>query len=181
MHSSIGEEDRYCLTELEDSYYQFHSESGNLYDLYFKLSYQNDVARLYSGNPNIEVYEIFFEIVHTKKTQVNDVKIVNTLLFAVEEFLHTTPERIVFYITSRDDERNKALFKFYEIWFRKYLRNSNTLMRKLNRVILFNDSVVDYISFFYLDCDFDLNYIDNCLDTVLTEIYPNYRILDMRV
>lgn len=173
----MSKPETYPLTELEENFYQFYSDAGNLYHIYFKFNFQNDVVQLYSDNRDIEVYEFFFEIISVNAVSSFDNKITNTLLQTLEDFLKVAPYRILFYITNRDDERNYALFRIYEIWFRKYKKETDTRMLKYNRVIMQDDYVEAYLSCLYLDTDFTPEYLNRCLDTCLAEIYPNYKVL----
>lgn len=166
----------YTLMKLDSDSYQFTSDAGNLYHIYFKLNYQNDVVQLYTDNRDIEIYEFFFEIISIQKIHVNDTKITDTILSILEDFLIKSSSRVVFYITSRDDGRNRALSKIYDVWYRVYIKRTNTRMKKVNRIIMLGNYIEAYLSCLYLDTQFDESYVNSCLTPVLAEIYPNYNI-----
>lgn len=168
--------DVYPLTELEENYYQFFSEGGSQYHVYFRLNYQNDVVQLYTDNKQVEVYEFFFEVVNVRSLQAFDKKLTNTVMQLLEQFLIDNRHRVLFYITNRDDERNHALFRIYEVWYRNYIRERDSSLGKIDRVISQGSFVEAYMSCIYLNMYLDKQYVNECLDRVLEEIYPNYTI-----
>ncbi|WP_343690738.1 hypothetical protein [Chitinophaga sp.] len=156
--------------------YKFITDHGNEYTVSFVKYWQGDIVQLYSGI-NASIYEFYFDTLDIR-SKVFDNRISFTLFDILESFLNH-PGRAAYYVTQRADGRAKELFKVYQFWYANYLRHkkdTRSYFHKIDRVVLYDGVPEAYVSSLTWEGRFDDVDLDNALDIVLKEIYPNATI-----
>lgn len=171
---SLDRIEPYPVRETEDNTFYFTTTAGNEYQIYFARYWQQDVVDLYL-NSRIPVYEFYFEVVH-KSCAVMDKRIAPTIFSVVDDFVSRT-NSVLFYITQRDDGRSKELFRVYQLWFNEYKRTRFNMLNKTDRAVWYGRMAEAYISCIYkADANFGKKNIEEMINVVLEEIYPNARV-----
>lgn len=171
---SLDTMESYPVQETEDNTFLFTTSAGNKYQIFFARYWQQDVVDLYLRS-RIPVYEFYFEVVQ-KNCSVMDKRIAHTIFTVVDEFVSRT-NSVLFYITQRDDGRSKELFRVYQLWFNEYKRTRRNGLNKTDRAVWYGRTAEAYISCIYkADADFGRGSIENMINVVLEEIYPNARV-----
>ncbi len=168
----------YPISEDSPNNYRFITDLGNEYTLNFVRYWQQDLIDLYSSI-DIDVYEFYFEIFMRRKSGLDN-RIPFTIFNILERFLKVN-KSILFFVTQREDGRGKELFRVYQLWANLYYRSyyQETLIQKVDRSIWYGDFAEAYLSCLYLKNDYvDSKFLENLLNELLYEIYPNCRVID---